>query len=186
MRTFVAIELEPLLRRPLVKLLRTLPDSEGVKWCTEHQLHVTLKFLGEVTDRQIAKVCDAVAAASAEVEPFPLRIRGLGCFPGPSNPRVLWCGVEDPTGSCRRWVELADPLLAEMNFKPETRAFTPHITLGRSRSTAGARVIQEVLESVAPPDTDEMQVGQVIVFESRLLPGGAQYKAMATVPLGRH
>lgn len=185
MRTFVAIDLDPAVRQPLIKLLRDdLPSDREVRWCTEHQLHVTLKFLGEVRDTQIAAVCDAVKAASAEIEPFPLRIKGLGCFPGPRNPRVLWCGVEDPTGSCRQWVEAADPLFTELGFPPEGRAFTPHITLGRSRSTAGGRVFQRVLETVAPPETDEMTVDRVVVFESRLLPGGAQYHPMATVDLG--
>jgi 2'-5' RNA ligase len=185
MRTFIAIELEHAIKRPLIRLLREeLPRSRDVRWCAENQLHLTLKFLGEVSDTLLPKVCGAAAEASAEVEPFSLRISGLGCFPGPRNPRVMWCGVEDPTGGCRKWVERADPLLEELNFKRETRAFTPHITLGRSRNSSGARVIQEALEDVEPPETDEMLVQQVIVFESRLLPGGAQYKPLATVPLG--
>ena len=93
-------------------------------------------------------------------------------------------GVEDPTGGCRRWVELADPLFADLGFKPENRAFTPHITLGRSRSTAGGNVIRDVLDDNEPPQTDQMQVAEVVVFESRLLPSGAQYKPLAKVPMG--
>jgi len=185
MRTFIAIELSPAVRRPLIKLLRDLPVDREVRWCTEHQLHITLKFLGDVKDAQLARVCDAATAVSAQVAPFNLRIRGLGCFPAPRNPRVLWCGVDDPSAGCKRWVELADPLLAELGFKPETRAFTPHITLGRSKSTAGGRVFQRVLETVPPPETEQMQVAQVVVFESRLLPTGAEYKSLATIPLGR-
>ena len=185
MRTFIAVELEPALRRPLIKLLReVLPADREVRWCTEQQLHITLKFLGEVRDAQIAQVCDAAAQASAAVPPFTLRIKGLGCFPAARNPRVLWCGVEDLTAGCRRWVEAADPLFTDLGFPPEGRAFTPHITLGRSRSTAGGRVFQQVLETVPPPETEEMMVGQVVVYESTLLPGGAEYKPMAALPLG--
>ena len=184
MRTFIAIELEPGVKRPLLKLLRELPQSRDIRWCAENQLHLTLKFLGDVGDTVLPKVCDAVAAASAQVEPFPVSIAGLGCFPGPRNPRVLWCGVEDATAGCRRWVDLADPLFAELNFKPETRAFTPHITLGRNRSTAGGRVMQDVLETTTLPATAEMLVTQVIVFESRLSPSGAVYKPLATIRLG--
>ena len=185
MRTFVAVELEPGLRRPLIKLLRdVLPADREVRWCSEQQLHITLKFLGEVRDAQIAQVCAAAGRASAQVEPFALRIKGLGCFPAPRNPRVLWCGAEDLTEGCRRWVEAADPLFTELGFPPESRAFTPHITLGRSRSTAGGRVFQQVLETVPPPETEQMIVAQVVVFESRLLPGGAQYKPLVTLRLG--
>ena len=185
MRTFIAIELTPALRRPLVKLLREgLPRTREIRWCTENQLHVTLKFLGDVTNAQLATVCDVAKTASRDVQPFEMRIAGLGCFPGPRNPRVLWCGVEDPSSGCRRWVELADPLLQALGFKPETRAFTPHITLGRSRSSAGGSVMQEVLETAPPPKTDTMLVEKVVVFESRLLPSGAQYRPVTTLSLG--
>ncbi len=185
MRTFIAIELEPELRRPLVRLLReSLPPSRDVRWCTENQLHLTLKFLGEVRDAQLPAVCEAAAAAAATVAPFPISLRGLGGFPGPGSPRVLWCGVDDPTGGCQRWVSAADPRLAALGFEREQRAFQPHITLGRSRSPAGARVFRDVLQSVPPPQTGTMNVTQVIVFESRLLPHGAEYHALATIPLG--
>jgi len=184
MRTFIAVELEPGVRRPLIKLLREVfPAEREVRWCTEQQLHITLKFLGEIRDAQLAPVCEAVRQASGQVAPFTIRIRGLGGFPNPRNPRVLWCGVEDPAGGCRRWVELADPLLADLGFTPESRAFTPHITLGRSRSPAGSRVFQKILETTPPPQTDMMVVRQIIVFESRLLPTGAEYKPLATIPL---
>jgi 2'-5' RNA ligase len=172
-------------RQPLVCLLReVLPTDRQVRWCTENQLHVTLKFLGEVDDPQFAAVCEAVTAASRQVEPFTLRIQGLGGFPNPRSPRVLWCGVEDPASGCRRWVELADPLFAKLGFQPETRAFTPHITLGRSRAAGGERVLRQALETAPPPQTDSMRVECVVVFESRLLPGGAQYRTVFTAPLG--
>ena len=184
MRTFIAIELEPALRRPLVKLLGDLPDSRDIRWCSENQLHVTLKFLGEVRPDQLAPVCDAAKVAGAQVQPFTMRITGLGAFPTPRSPRVLWCGVEDLTQSCRRWVELADPLFAQLGFEPENRAFTPHITLGRSRGPAGTGVMREVLETSPAPDTPAMTVRQLIVFESHLAPTGARYTPQATIPLG--
>lgn len=183
-RTFIAIELAPEVRRPIVQLLRSLPRPRDVRWCVEAQLHITLKFLGEVRDAELPDVLAVARAASAAVAPFEIRVGGLGCFPGAANPRVLWCGVADETAGCRRWVTAADPGLAALNFKPETRAFTPHITLGRSRSTAGARGLQQVLDSRELPLTSEMSVEEIVVFESRLLPGGAEYHPLARVPLG--
>lgn len=184
MRTFIAIDLDPPLRRPLLKLLGDLPRLRDVRWVTEHQLHVTLKFLGEVPDATIPKICAAAAEAARQVEPFPLRIAGLGCFPTPRNPRVLWAGVDDPGGGCGRWVRLADPLFEELNYKPETRAYTPHLTLGRSSSTTGANGMRSVLESTEFPATPEMIVREIVVFESRLSPRGAQYRVLAKIPLG--
>jgi 2'-5' RNA ligase len=184
MRGFVAVELSPELRRPLVGVLRKLPRTREVRWCTENQLHVTLKFLGEVSTAQIPRVCAAIQAAAAEVAPFAIKLGGLGCFPSARSPRVLWCGITDAQGGCARWVAAADPLLAELGFAPEQRAFTPHITLGRSKSRAGGEVMQEVLEDAGPFPDVVMQVDKVVLFESRLLPGGAQYTPVATAQLG--
>ncbi|HUU95328.1 MAG TPA: RNA 2',3'-cyclic phosphodiesterase [Phycisphaerae bacterium] len=185
MRCFVAIELDPALRSPLVRLLREqLPRTRDVRWCSEHQLHVTLKFLGEVADGQIPKVCEVVAAAAAQLQPFAVRLGGLGCFPSPNNARVCWCGIEDPNAACQRWLGLADPLLAELGFERETRAYHPHITLGRSKARSGSAVIRRVLETVPAPPPNEMTVDNLVLFESRLGPGGARYYPVSTAPLG--
>ena len=185
MRTFIAIELEPPQRQPLIKLLHEVfPKSHDVRWCSENQLHITLKFLGEVRPEQLPAVCDAAQTASRQVAPFTLRVKGLGGFPTPSSPRVLWCGIEDPTESCRRWVELADPLFAQLGFEPENRAFTAHITLGRSKSPAGNRLMREMLETAPPPETGPMTVREVIVYESQLRPTGAVYTPQAKLALG--
>ena len=185
MRTFIAVELDAALREPLVKLLRKgLPKDRDVRWCAENQLHVTLKFLGEIDDDRLAKVCEVVRNVSTQIDPFTISLGPLGCFPNPRSARVLWCGIEDAAAGCRRWVELADPLLEELGIERETRAFTPHITLGRSKASGGARVMERVLETIAPPVAGEMQVAQVVIFESRLRPTGAEYFPLFTTPLG--
>ncbi len=185
MRTFIAVELDPPQRRPLLKLLQEVfPSSRDVRWCTENQLHVTLKFLGEIRPEQLSAICDAAQSACRQVPSFTLSVKGLGGFPTPRSPRVLWCGVDDPTQSCRRWVELADPLFAKLGFEPENRAFTPHITLGRSKSPAGNQLLREMLETAPAPETEPMTVRQVIVYESQLRPTGAVYTPRATLALG--
>lgn len=185
MRTFIAIELPSAAQRPLLALLATAPRHESVKWVTAAQLHLTLKFLGEVPDTDLPAVCDAAAEASAALPPFTLLVSGLGVFPAPANPRVLWAGVTDATQSCAQWVQDADPRFAELGYRPEPRAFTPHVTLARSRSTAGAHVLRDVLQTATPPDTEAWQVTEVTVFESRLAPRGATYHPLARVRVGR-
>lgn len=184
MRTFIAIELAPDVKRALVRLLGQLPRHADVRWVTEDQLHLTLKFLGEVGDDELTRVCDAAAEACAAVPPFTLQMTTLGVFPAPRNPRVLWVGVDDAARACQRWVEVIDPELVELNFKPETRAFTPHITLGRSRSTAGGHVLRDALETITLPATELWEVSEVVVFESQLGRGGARYQPLARLPLG--
>jgi 2'-5' RNA ligase len=185
MRCFTAVELDPPLRAPLVRLLRErLPPTRDVRWCTEQQLHVTLKFLGEVQDGQLAAVCNAVAAAAKSVEPFSLALTGLGCFPTARNPRVLWCGVEDEAEGCARWLELADPLFERLGFAREMRQFHPHVTLGRSKGPGGSDVMRRVLEEISVPKTPAMTVEEIVLFESRLTPSGAQYTSRFKARLG--
>ena len=185
MRCFVAIELEPALHGALARLLaESCSRDREVRWCTPNQLHLTLKFLGEIEDTLLPRICEVVGAISASASVFHVRLTRLGCFPSPRAPRVMWCGVDDPASGCRRWVEAADPRFAELGIPREERTFTPHITLGRSKAPGGARVMQRVLDvPVKLPDTP-IEVRQVTVFESRLLPTGAQYRAVYTASLG--
>ncbi|MBN2445955.1 MAG: RNA 2',3'-cyclic phosphodiesterase [Phycisphaerae bacterium] len=184
MRCFVAVELDHATRRPLVKLIdERLPRTRDVRWCTGQQLHVTLKFLGEVREQDLQPVCAVVKAAADQVTPFPLALTRLGAFPNARSPRVMWCGVRDDHGGCRRWLELADPLLADLGFERESRAFSPHITLGRGKSAAGARLMREQLESLASPTAPETLVREVVLYESLLKPGGAEYRPLLTASL---
>ncbi len=184
MRTFIAIELDPAVRRPLMQLLRGLPRDREVRWCSEAQLHITLKFLGEVPPARIEAVCAAAGEAARRVPAFTIRVAGLGGFPSRRSPRVLWCGVEDASGGAGRWVELADPLFEALGYPREPRAYTPHITLGRARTPAGGRVFERVLDGVTLPATPGMRVECVTVFESQLLPQGARYRPVAKLALG--
>lgn len=165
-------------------LREQLPRTRDVRWCTEQQLHLTLKFLGEVRDGQLPAVSAAVAQAAGQVEPFSLRLAALGCFPSPRNPRVLWVGVEDSSAGCARWVELAEPLFEPLGFPRETRAFHAHVTLGRSKGPAGSEVMRRVLDELAAPPPREMTVKEIVLFESRLDPRGARYTPQLRTRLG--
>jgi len=184
MRSFVAIELSPALREPLVRLLAKLPRSRDVRWCTPEQLHVTLRFLGEVDEVRLPQVCRIVSEVSAGLGAFEMQLSGLGCFPSQRQPRVLWCGIEDRSRGCARWVEAADPRFEQLGFERETRAFTPHVTLGRSKSAAGSAVLRSVLAQAVKLPPVAMTARSVVLFESRLLPQGAQYRAVHQAWLG--
>ena len=184
MRCFVAVELPDHVLRPLQALLAAAPRGPDVRWCTPDQLHVTLKFLGEVEDDRLPRVQQTVADAAQQVAPFVLRLNALGAFPSPRSPRVLWCGMDDPAGGCARWVSIADPLFESLGFEREQRAFTPHVTLARSRSPRGARLLRGALERLKPPEPIEMPVTHMTLFESRLSPHGAQYTPVHRAPLG--
>lgn len=206
MRCFVAIEITDAIRRALAKSTRAL-SSRDVRIGSAEQLHVTLKFLGELDEARLPRVCDIVRAAAARTAPFDIEIGGLGCFP-PRAPRVLWVGVTD-RGECNRWVQGVAGPFAELGFAPETRAFTPHITLGRSRNRAGGVLIREIVSRqsaplsgpVSPRQSGQgsspsavgalaagltrmsMRVEAITLFESRLQSDGATHHPLMVASL---
>lgn len=184
MRCFVAIEPDPAIRRKIARFIRErLPESRDARWCGEDQIHITLKFLGDVDEAQLTQVCDIVSQTAAELTPFELRVAGLGCFPPRGSPRVMWLGVDDPGGHCAKWVAAADGRLAELGFEPQRRAFTPHITLGRTRNRAGGTLVAIAVETLDGPPPMTFRVQSVTLFESELTPRGARYARVLSAPL---
>jgi len=186
MRCFVAIALDETWRNALGRVVAAQDRRvRDVRWCTPDQLHITLKFLGTVEPERLARVGEVLRAASREGTPFSLRRGPIGAFPSRGYPRVLWCGVEDPEGHCAAWVRRAEPLFEDIGFAHEQRPFHAHITLARSRSPAGARRLQQAAQAIALPGLPALQVDEVVLFESRLRPQGAQYSVVERFALGR-
>src|SRR5262245_6799886 len=94
-----------------------------VRWADREQLHVTLKFLGAVPDDRVAALSSALDAAVADLAPVALEVAGLGAFPGPTRPRVLWVGIRTGAGELARLAAAVDRALAPLGFPPEARAF---------------------------------------------------------------
>lgn len=184
MRCFVAIELDRGARESLASLLRDAPRSRDVRWCSPDQLHATLKFLGDVDDGLLPSACDVVAKAAAGVEPFTVALGELGAFPNPRSPRVLWCGLSDPSGGCAAWLRAADPAFEALGFEPERRAFHPHITLARSRAGPGNAFLARVLAELPAPPARGTSVETVVLFQSTLDPRGSRYTPLLRAPLG--
>lgn len=185
MRCFVAIELSAGARSALARALEAVSGNRDVRWVAAAQLHITLKFLGDVDDGRVREVIRVVRAAAAGIPPFALRLGRFGAFPDERNPRIFWCRVEDREEGCAAWLAAADPALAQLGFAPEQRAFRPHVTLGRSRSRRGGAALADLLRS--PPrlrDPGPFDVDEVVLFESVLGPGGPRYTALDRAPLG--
>ncbi|MCH7872706.1 MAG: RNA 2',3'-cyclic phosphodiesterase [Planctomycetes bacterium] len=183
MRCFVAVELEQSVRSAIARfVLQELPAGPDVRWCGEDQLHITLKFLGDVDDARLSRVCEIVSDSAKRLTPFDLTIGRLGCFPPRGSPRVMWMGVADPDDRCAKWVAAADVALVDLGFERERRAFTPHITLGRAKNRAGGALVARLVDTMAGPPPMTMQVKSLTVFESRLSPSGARYHAVSTAP----
>jgi 2'-5' RNA ligase len=185
LRLFIAIELSPEIRQALGRvqaaLQRQLP-TRIVRWTNPDGIHLTLKFLGDTPEALVPPVREGVQAAAAAFGPFDLRFAGFGCFPNPRKARVLWIGAPDvpqPLAGVQRAIDLH---MARLDFPRETRSFSPHLTLGRvndSISPSERETLAAVLARTQIGDLGAMQVSEIILFKSDLLPGGAVYTALA-------
>ncbi|MBN2564659.1 MAG: RNA 2',3'-cyclic phosphodiesterase [Candidatus Eisenbacteria bacterium] len=181
-RTFVALELPEALLEGILRLIHQLRDS-GIRasWSGRGTLHVTLKFLGDVEERELPRVVEAVAAASAQVPPFSFETTRLGGFPSPRNPRVLWVGVT-PVDELLELQEALETELAAIGFARERRRFHPHITVGRIRGRAPEATGEIISGLDAPRGT--VDVTETRVMRSTLDPRGAIHELVKAVPLG--
>ena len=188
-RCFVAIELESDITAALGTLLARLrgaPAARLARWVAPQSIHLTLQFLGQVPAGRVAELEQALARACREAAPFEIAVGGLGCFPSPSRPRVIWVGVEEPTGALQRLQVAVERELARLGFRPEARAFTPHLTLARVRDPVSSRERAELgawIRSQAAGALGRMRVGQVCLMRSELRPAGAVYTRLAAAPL---
>ncbi|TWU04089.1 2',5' RNA ligase family [Neorhodopirellula pilleata] len=157
----------------------------GIKWVPEDNLHLTLKFLGEVENVETPQICQVLADVCRDYEPFELLFGGAGFLPDVARARVLSVDVDDPTGTLTKMVQTLEDRYADMGFKREPRDYVPHLTLGRVRS-GSRRASDTVIEKWQKHQHDAlgaMTVDHVQVIGSFLEKRGPTYNVMQTVDL---
>jgi RNA 2',3'-cyclic 3'-phosphodiesterase len=191
-RTFLALELPEALKGRLSALdAEFVQHASVLKWSAPNLIHITLRFLGGVPEGRMPLVMEAALEAAARVRPFTLALSGLGAFPAEGKPRVIWVGLAsgeayDALQDLFTGVEAG---LAARDFPAETRAFSPHITLARTRDTiseAERRALGTRLAEVAGRTDIEghVPVRALTVMRSDLSRTGPTYTAMARYSLG--
>jgi 2'-5' RNA ligase len=156
-----------------------------VRWVPVESVHLTLKFLGEVDDKLVPKIEEALAAVAAGAKPFPLSLSGCGCFPNARAPRVLWVGLGGGAGEAGALAAAVDEALAPLGFDREKRPFKAHLTIGRAkdpREAAGtaARKLSQLGEFAAPAE----RLTAMSLVKSTLTREGSIYEEIGTWRLG--
>lgn len=175
-RLFVAIRPPEAIRNQLLDLMGGV---SGARWVGEDQMHLTLRFIGEV-DRHLANDVHA-ALAGVRQTPFEIALSGLGAFERRGETKVLWAGVA-PHEALKALRKKVDQALARTGLEAERRAFHPHVTLARLGRGAGP--LGPLLESAGGVTSPPFRVAEFRLYESRLTPDGAIHSVVQRYPLG--
>lgn len=183
-RTFIALEMNDALQRHLEGVTRQVAKAlPGVRWLGLAGIHLTLAFLGELTDEQLATAMDASAKAARQVKAFSYRLSRLGIFGPPRQPRIIWMGIEEPSGSLIRLHRILNQQLERDGFEIDRRPFSPHLTLARLKSPLTPdeqQQLQRLLTSEQRGITSQVEypASLIHVMKSELSRSGAHYTSL--------
>ena len=182
-RSFIALELAPEIQQELRRLQDELKKSDAdVKWVKPNGIHLTLKFLGSVSLELIEEIKKLLDQLAKSHKRFAMKISGLGAFPKVEHPRVIWVGIEQGKEESLKLAKDLEQGLIKHGFLPEKRSFSPHLTLGRVRSSRKREQLKQLLQSTNV-SAQTMQAETLILFRSTLTPQGAIYQPLHQVNL---
>jgi 2'-5' RNA ligase len=179
MRTFIAVEVPKKIRKKINDVI-TEEKKRGlpIKWVKFENLHITLKFLGEIDENKKKEIIPVLQKVVNEVTPFHVSLEGIGCFPTPNNPRVIWVGVNQGKENLCSIAQNVETMLVSSGFREEKR-FHPHLTIGRIKKFCR---IDEILERQI--SSNPFVVNAIILFKSTLKSEGPVYETLHTFPFG--
>lgn len=175
MRCFIAIDLPELLKQSLDEVVHQLkPLSRDVRWVPAGNLHLTLKFLGEVADAKIPAIAERLEEITATGAPFSLAVSGTGAFPDERRPHVLWAGVSVPPPLLALQSEV-DETMAGLGFPKEQRRYAPHLTIGRVKGMQGMAELMSRFHTFQNVFFGSIEVHEIVLMQSITKPSGAVY-----------
>jgi 2'-5' RNA ligase len=189
-RSFIAIELENSIKVELEHLIRKLQDDglgdPSIKWVKPKNMHLTLKFLGDVDDQAVLPLCNKISDLAGHFDPFEMEISGLGCFPAAGPARVLWCGITQGGEDLQALAEAVDIGANELGFDRDGKRFHPHLTLARIKSSKSGHAIREYLENAKESVRirGRQTVSSIALIDSDLTRSGPIYTPMHHASLG--
>ena len=182
-RTFCAIELSNEVRERLAEhaqQLRQKNPEASASWSRPENVHLTLKFFGNVPTQDLSKISAAASRAAKEFSLFQIRIGGTGVFPRRSRPQVLWIGVEDASGHLSDLQQRLEEEFAIEGFPKDDRGYRPHLTIARLRKPEDARQLAEA-HIQTKFSFIEVPVNEFVLFRSELSSKGSRY-----MPISKH
>ncbi len=188
LRAFLASEIPPPLQDKIHSATAALHQAlrdDLIRWVPPHNVHLTLKFLGDVSPSGIELIKQMLLTEAGGFPAFDVQVEGLGCYPNPRRPRVLWVGLKAPAelASLQRAIESA---AARLGYESEERGFSPHLTIGRVRQNASSADLQKIRAALEEHEVGLLgraRVDAVHLFKSELRPEGSIYTRLFSAPL---
>lgn len=188
LRSFVAVEIpaeiQSALARSTAPLQKALPKPL-IRWVAPQNVHLTLKFLGDVSPANLERLAEALKAEAVTHETFSMSVGGLGAFPTPRRARIIWIGLEAPA-SLMALLRGVEAVTARLGYASEDRPFSPHLTIGRVGQNVSGTDFQRIrtaLEGATVGALGTLRVDAVHIFKSDLQPGGSVYTHLYTLPM---
>ena len=188
-RAFIAIELPEALKAEIARLQEQLRARVRVptRWVNPDNIHLTLKFLGDINRDTVDDILHAIGAAAGNAPSFRLGVKGLGVFPDPQRPRIIWVGLTGGLDKLRNLQRDIDNSLERLGFPREKRPFSPHLTIARlhDRATPADRSeIGHIIKSTTFIAKTSLNAGVVYLIKSQLTREGPIYSQLGSAELG--
>ncbi|CAN5571543.1 RNA 2',3'-cyclic phosphodiesterase [soil metagenome] len=184
-RTFLAVDINAAIRAKAEAMQKRLAECGAeVKWVTPASMHLTLLYLGDVGDSDLADVCKLAKFALRKTDSFRVTFAGLGAFPTPRRPKILWAGLSEGQAEVANLFTVLEVPLSEAGlYRKEDRPYSPHLTLGRVQDEAGSDLVAPELPKHADWTAGTIAVEEVFVMASELKRDGPEYHTLGRVPL---
>ena len=187
-RAFIAVELPSFLKEELGRIESILKagNTTPVKWVDFENIHLTLKFLGDIESSRVGEIIEGIKNACVGISPFELKIKGLGVFPNPARTRIAWVGLIDSTDELSLLQRNIESEMEKLEYERETRKFSPHLTLARVRdqATPDERKRFGNLVTATAFSSERITVNSVSLMQSHLTRQGALYTCLGSIRLG--
>ena len=185
LRTFLALDLDGTILDRLEEARAEIDDpGSNIRWVARENLHLTLRFLGEVSDEMIAGVCELAAGAAGQVEAFDFDVRGIACIPPRGQIRMIWAQIDDPSGELGVLHEILSAELSGLGLKEDTRSFKPHVTIARVKFIRNPDGFREAAGDHADTHFGTQHAEELVTYSSKLTPAGPIYAPVARARLG--
>ena len=183
-RSFLAFEIPSEILKKIGEVQEDLKSSHAdVRWVSPEKIHLTLKFFGNIDEPRIEPIIQSIDGLIRVTSPIPLKVRGVGAFPHLKNPRVIWVGLVDGKAALIDLQKQLERELEKIGFESEDRAFHPHLTLGRMKSSKGKEGLVGMMTRYQEEEFGDFQAERIILFKSDLRPTGPIYTALREIRL---